>query len=91
MKHDVSEMQLFAAELRKELSCPVDGCKVEVDVVTDGMTPKVTVKSSPANSEQTTLYCMNEIAEYCNANDLMNYISVEYLQSGTAIPVIYIF
>jgi len=91
MKHDVSEMQLFAAELRKELSCPVDGCKVEIDVVRDTDTVKIRVKSSPENSDQTTLYCMDEVVEYCKANELMNYICVEYLRSGAAIPVIYIF
>ena len=90
---DVTAMRFFAAELRKELDrTAVEGCYCEVEAYEDGTDdPKIKVKSSAANPEQTTLYCLDEVIEYCKANELHQYVTVEPLLSGTVIPVIIIF
>lgn len=93
MSHDVTTMRFFAAELRKELDrTAVEGCYCEVEAYEDGTDdPKIKVKSSAANFDQTTLYCLDEVVEYCQANELNHYVTVEPLLSGTMIPIIVIF
>ena len=86
-------MRFYAAELRKELdNTAVEGSYCEVEAYEDGTgDPKIKVKSSAANFEQTTLYCLDEVVEYCRANELNHFVTVEPLLSGTLIPVIIIF
>jgi len=93
MERERFEMQFYAAELRKELDrTAVEGCYCEVETFDDGTgTVKIKVKSSAVNFEQTTLYCLNDVIEYCNANELKQYVTVETLLSGTVIPIIVIF
>lgn len=94
MKHrDVEEMRFYAAEIRRELDkTAVEGCYCEVEAYADGTKdPKIKVKSSAANPDQTTLYCLDEVVEYCQANELNYFITVEVLLSGTAIPIMVIF
>lgn len=93
MKKDITQMRFFAAELRRELdNAAVEGCYCEVEAFADGTEqPKIKVKSSAANLDQTTLYCLDEVVEYCQANELHHYVTVETLLSGSAIPVIIIF
>lgn len=86
-------MRFYAAELRKELDkTAVEGCYCEVEAYEDGTgDPKIKVKSSAANPEQTTLYCLDDVIEYCKGYELNQYVTVEQLLSGTYIPVIIIF
>lgn len=93
MKKDITQMRFFAAELRRELEkCAIEGCYCEVETFEDGTgQPKIKVKSSAVNLDQCSLYCLDEVVEYCQANELHQYITVEQQLSGTSIPVIIIF
>lgn len=93
MKKDITQMRFFAAELRKELdNTAVEGCYCEVEAFEDNTDqPKIKVRSSERNFDQCSLYCLDEVSEYCQANELHQYITVEQLHSGTVIPVIIIF
>lgn len=93
MSKDITQMRYLAAELRKELEKnAVEGCYCEVEAIEDGTgQPKIKVRSSAANYDQQTLYCLSEIALFCDSADLNNYMTVEPLLSGTMIPVIIIF
>ena len=93
MKKDITQMRFFAAELRRELdNAAVEGSYCEVETFEDGTEqPKIKVRPSTVNLDQTSLYCLEEVVEYCQANELHQYITVEQQLSGTAIPVIIIF
>ena len=93
MKKDITQMLFFAAELRKELeNTAVEGCYCEVETFEDGTPqPKIKVKSSSVNIDQNSLYCLDEVVEYCQANELHHYVTVEQLHSEKYIPVIIIF
>lgn len=93
MRHDQPQMRFFAAELRKELdNTAVEGCFCEVEEYDDGTgDPKIKVKSSAVNPDQASLFCLDEVVEYCKANELHHYVTVEHLLSGKAIPIIVIF
>lgn len=93
MRHDQPQMRFFAAELRRELErTAVEGCYCEVEDYNDGTgVPKIKVKSSAINPDQASLFCLDEVVEYCKANELHHYVTVEPLLSGTVIPIIVIF
>lgn len=86
-------MRFYAAELKKELDrTAVEGSYCEVEAYQDGTTvPKIEVRSSSANIDKTTLYCMGEIAEYCNANELNFYVTVTQRFEGLYCPIVIIF
>lgn len=92
MGHDQPQMRFFAAELRRELDkTAVEGCYCEVEDYNDGTGVKIKVKSSAINPDQASLFCLDEVVEYCKANELHHYVTVEPLLSGTVIPIIVIF
>lgn len=93
MKKDIVQMRFFAAELRRELDrTAIEGCYCEVETFEDGTEqPKIKVKSSTVNFDQCSLYCLDEVVEYCQANELHQYVTIEQQQSGTIIPIIIIF
>jgi len=92
MKKDISTMRFYAAELRKELDkTAVEGSYCEVEAYEDSYGPKIEVRSSHSNLEQTTLYCLSEVSEYCNVNELNFYVTVREQFAGKAIPVVVIF
>ena len=93
MANDITRMRYLAAELRKELEkSAVEGCYCEVEAFEDGTDqPKIKVRSSASNYDQQTLYCLSEVALFCESADLNNFMTVETLLSGTVVPVIIIF
>lgn len=92
MNKDITTMRFYAAELRKEIdNTAVEGSYCEVEAYEDGGGPKIEVRSSPANLDQTTLFCLNEVVEYCNANELNFYVTIRDTFGGKAIPIVVIF
>lgn len=85
-------MRYFAAEIRKELDrTAVEGAFCEVEAYEDSTGPKIEVRSSAVNIDQMTLFCLPEVTEYCNANELVCYVTVREIQVGKYIPIVVIF
>lgn len=92
MNKDITTMRFFAAEIRKELeNTAVEGAYCEVETYEDSAGPKIEVRSSAVNLDQTCLYSLPEITEYCNANELNFYVTVKELAAGKVIPIVVIF
>jgi len=91
--NDITRMRYLAAELRKELEkTAVEGCYCEVEAIEDGTgQPKIRVRSSESNHDRQTLYCLSEIALFCDSADLNSYMTVEELLGGIPVPVVIIF
>ena len=79
MSKDITQMRYYAAELRRMLDDDsIEDCECEVEACLDPAEhPAIKVSPSSLNTDPQTLFCLQDIAQFCNELGLTVYITVE--------------